>query len=111
VVPPAVNWETATMSDTLDKRLRAATGAGWRVLLIWWLWLMIGWLGYLAIMHYRPGWVRHLWGGYKVTWEQIQEIYIWFFAVMKMGMFVWLLGVLFLVFLRRGLRRGSEALA
>jgi len=96
------------MNDRLDRRLRAATGAGWRVLVIWWLLLALSWVVYLVIMDRRPEWIRALWGGYALQWEQIQEVYVWLFGVMKIMLLAWLIGVLFLTFLRRGLKRAAE---
>ena len=70
------------MSDTFQRRLKAAAGAAWWTVLIWWAVLMVSWLASLAIMHIRPGWVLTMLGD-GMTWAELQRMYIWFIGGFK----------------------------
>ena len=60
----------------LEKRVRAAAGAGWRVFLVAAGFLTVQWLVYLAVMDARPGWLLALWGP-EVSWAFVQQVWFW----------------------------------
>ena len=92
------------MDGTLDRQLRAIVAAGWRAAVIGLCVYMAGWGIFVAVMHAQPAWLFHVWGG-NLEWATVQEISIWFFAVLKMLWFVFLFGLLFVALLRRQLVR------
>jgi hypothetical protein len=92
------------MNDTLDRQLRAIVAAGWRAAVIGLCVYMAAWGIFVALMHTQPPWVSYVWGG-TLEWATVQEISIWFFAVLKALWFVFLFGLLFVALLRRQLAR------
>jgi hypothetical protein len=92
------------MDDTLDKRLRAIVGAGWRAALIGACVYMAAWVLYLVVMHARPAWLLDLWGG-ALDWPTVQTVSLCFFGALKALWFVFLFGVLFVALLRHQLKR------
>jgi len=50
------------MNDIFEKRVRAATVAGWWTLLIAVGFITLQWLIYLAVMSARPAWFLTMWG-------------------------------------------------
>ena len=87
-----------------EVRLGAAVAAGWRTVLVGVLWLIIGWLFWLAVL-VNPACARLTecaWGGISV--EQMQP-FVWvFFGVFKAILFVLVLVVIFLTIWRRRLK-------
>ena len=87
------------MSDELAKKVRAAAGAAWCTVLIGALWL--------TVMTRRPEWVRTLWGGGDLTWDNIQIITLWFFGVFKVILFLVLFTAIWLSLWHRRLRKAD----
>lgn len=96
------------MSDTFEQRLDAAVWAAWWTIAVWWLVLMLSWVGSMVIMHVRPAWVLGMLGG-DVSWSEIQSLYLWFISAFKIMGLVAAMGAVFLTLLRRGLNRSSNA--
>ena len=74
------------MTRTFTQRVRSAAHAGWWTIVIAAVWLTLAWFAYLAMQHYRPEWIRTLWGS-GTTWEQIHWIMLIFTAVFKIILF------------------------
>ena len=100
------------MNETLQKRVRSAAMAGWWTILIAAVWMTVGWLAFLAIMHTEPGWLLRLWG-YPDTdnlhwdgeWGQVHGIILYFFAAFKLMLFAFVIVVIWLTLWSRRLKR------
>jgi hypothetical protein len=95
------------MSDELVRKVRAAAGAAWCTVLIGALWLTVGYFLWLAILTCRPEWVRTLWGGGDLTWDDMQIITLWFFGVFKVILFVILFAAIWLSLWHRRLQKAE----
>ena len=93
------------MADELVKKVRAAAGAAWYTLLIGVLWLNVAYFLWLAILTCRPEWLRTLWGGGDLTWNDMQIITLWFFGAFKVILFAILLAAIWLSLWCRRLRK------
>ena len=93
------------MSDTLAKRVRAAAGAGWTALILFWLLMLASWVAMLAILKYEPPWLLTLWGGRHLDWDTVHTLILWTFAAMKIVLWPLVLVVVWLTFWARRLRR------
>ncbi len=84
------------MEDNLKRRVGAAAVAGWWTILILAVWLTVGWLIWLLILHFQPSWLLKLWGGGPITYETVQTVVLWVFGGMKallwaaLGVVIWL---------------------
>ena len=96
------------MDKRLPKRVGAAAAAGWWTILIAVVWLLIGWLAFLAIMRARPGWLLYCWGGGDLTWSTVHTIWLWFFGVFKVAVPVAVLIVVWLSLWARQLKRAAR---
>ena len=92
------------MAETFVKRVRAAAGAGWWTFVIFAVWLAAGWGIALGLMHTRPGWALGLCGGGNFDWDTLQQMYLWFFGVMKLILLVLLMAAVFLALWARRLK-------
>ena len=95
------------MSDELAKKVRAAAGAAWWIVLIGAIWLTVGYFLWLAILTCRPEWIRTLWGGGNLTWDDMQIITLWFFGVFKVILFLILFAAIWLSLWHRRLRKAD----
>jgi len=95
------------MSDAFEQRLAAAVGAGWRTILIAVLWMVVAWLGFLGLMHWRPAWLLTLWGGAGLTWPEVRNVVTWFFGAFKIVLWCFAIVMIFLTLWRRALRRAA----
>ena len=96
------------MDDTLAKRVRAAAGALWCTVVLGFIWLTVGWVFWLVIMHCQPGWVAWMWGGDHpdgLSWATYQLLGMTFFGVFKLILFAFLLTALWLTLWARKLAR------
>ena len=93
------------MNDSFVQRVRAAAAAAWWTLLIGGLWLTVGWLIWLPMVHARPGWVLTLWGGGELDWPLVHRVILWFFGAFKAILFVWLLLTVWLTLWARRLKQ------
>jgi hypothetical protein len=95
------------MDTELVKKVRAAAGATWVVLLIGVIWMTAAYLVWLAFMHTRPAWLLTLAGGGGFDWGDYQLMAFGFFGLVKLGLFV-LVGVaIWLTLFSRRLERGG----
>ena len=78
------------MNEIFEKRVRAASVAGWWTLLIGAAFLTLQWIIFLLVMSARPEWIMFVWGG-GLSWDNIRAVWFWGTAVFKL--FLWLLAV------------------
>src|SRR6516225_2709005 len=76
-----------TMSDTFEKRIRAASEAGWWTLLVAAGFLLIMWIIYLPVMNAQPAWLLSLCGR-DITWAELQHL--WLRAIVALKFCIWL---------------------
>jgi len=95
------------MDDQLTKRIRAAAGAGWWTILILAAWMTVGYAIWILILPAEPEWIRCLWGGRNLTWDQIHVVYLWFYGVVKMVLLVFLTVTIWLTIWGRKLRKAG----
>ena len=95
------------MNGEFEKRLRAAVRAGWCTIIFGVVMMSGSWLGYLWILHARPEWIRTMWGGGSLTWDQVQTVCLWFFGIFKLVLWTAILGVLFLTLWARNLKKAA----
>ena len=93
------------MNDVFEKKVRAAAVAGWWVVLIGYLLLLITWMAYLAILSAQPRWLLAMWGQGDVSWAFMQTVSLWFMGAFKLGLWLLILVVLWLTLWARELRR------
>jgi hypothetical protein len=96
------------MEDALAKHVRAAAGAMWCTVVLGIIWLTVGWVFWLVIMHCQPGWIAWLWGGAGpegLSWKTYQLIGMTFFGVFKLILFAAVLTALWLTLWARKLAR------
>ena len=92
------------MND-LQKIVRSASIAAWLTALVGGIWLTVGWLIWLGILNAQPDWLLRLWGGGELTWATVHSLVLWFIAVAKMILYVFVLSALCLTFWQRGLKK------
>jgi hypothetical protein len=95
------------MADELAKKVRAAAGAAWWLVLIGIVWITVGYSAWLTLMTRRPEWIRTLWGGGNLTWDDMQIITLWFFGVLKIILFLMLFAAIWLSLWHRRLRKAE----
>jgi hypothetical protein len=93
------------MNDTFEKKVRAAAVAGWWVILIAYVLLLVTWIAYLAIVSARPAWLLSMWGQGDVSWAFMQTVSLWFMGVFKLLIWLLFLVVLWLTLWARQLRK------
>jgi hypothetical protein len=84
-------------NDLFAKRVRAAAGAGWRTVIVAFLWITVAWCAGLWLISLKPDWLIPLWGG-MITWDEIHMVMIWFFTVFKIVFFVMIMTTIWLTF-------------
>lgn len=92
------------MKDTFENRVRSAAVAGWWTLLIAAIVFSLVWIVYLILLTVQPAWVLALIGS-NVTWPMLENISIWFFAVLKLCLWLWLFALVWLTLWARELRK------
>ena len=90
--------------NTFQNRLQALVKAGWWTLLIGAVFMAFQWIVYLAFMSSRPSWLPVLWGD-GVTWDTIQNLWLWGTAVFKLFMLMLALIVMWLTLWSRLLKK------
>ncbi len=93
------------MNEDLVKKVRAAAGATWWVVLIGAIWMTVGYLIWLAFMHGRPAWLLDLYGGAELDWCGFQIVVLFFFGLLKLGLFALVGAAIWLTLFARRLRR------
>jgi len=96
------------MTDTFQHRLGAAEDAAWWTVAVWWVLLTVFWLLSMVVVSYRPGWVMWMLGE-AVTWEEYENMRLWFTATFKGLGCIGAAGALFLTLWRRGLESSPDA--
>src|SRR4051812_24620458 len=71
------------MENDFSTRLRAAGGAGWRILLIGIGIVTAQWIAYLVIIARQPGWFLALWGD-GTTWSEVRIVWLVAMAALKL---------------------------
>jgi hypothetical protein len=92
------------MNDPFERRVHAAAVAGWWTLLVAVIFITIQWIAYLFVMHEHPAELLSLWGP-NLTWSEIQTIWIWAVAILKLCVWVMALLVIWLTLWARQLRK------
>jgi hypothetical protein len=95
------------MSDSFEKKVRAAAVAGWWVVLIGYALLTVIWLVYLALVSTRPAWLPGMWGQ-AVTWDFMQTLSLWFIGAFKLFLWFLFLMALWLTLWARQLRKAGK---
>ncbi|HUX02855.1 MAG: hypothetical protein WBD63_01565 [Phycisphaerae bacterium] len=92
----------------LAERVAAAAGAAWWTLLVGFAFVGLSGVMFLAATScpVLGGWVARLWG---VQPQTVRIIWVVSIGVLKLGLFGWFLGSLFLSLWSRRLRRGPSA--
>ena len=71
------------MEMDLASKVRAAARAGWWTVILVSLIMTGAWFLAIAIVGAQPAWLGKIWPG-EVDWDEIQALYVRFFAVFKM---------------------------
>jgi len=95
------------MNGDFEKRLGGAVRAGWCTVIIGVVFMTASWLGYLCMMKIQPEWIRTMWGGESLTWDEMRTVCIWFFGIFKLILWTGALGVLFLTLWARNLKKAA----
>ncbi|MBE3069422.1 MAG: hypothetical protein IMZ66_04210 [Planctomycetes bacterium] len=96
------------MDDPFTRKVRAAAGAAWGVVVVGVVWMSVAYFAWLAILHCRPPWLMALWGGEgSIDWGDYQLLGIGFFAITKTGLFALVLAALWLTLWARRLARAG----
>lgn len=93
------------MDEQFVKRLSAAVRAAWWTILIFVVWMLLGWVDILWILHARPDWILRAWGGGDLTWTEVHTLVLWTFGIMKLLLFVALMVTVWLSLWVRRLKR------
>jgi hypothetical protein len=93
------------MNDSFERKVRAAAIAGWWVVLIAYVLLLVTWIAYLALMSARPSWLISMWGQGDVSWSFMQTVSLWFMGAFKMFIWLLILAALWLTLWARQLRK------
>lgn len=93
------------MDTELAKKVRAAAGATWCVLIIGVVWMTVAYLVWMAFMHTRPGWMLTLCGGEGFNWGDYQLMAFAFFGLVKLGLFALVGAAIWLTLFARRLQR------
>ena len=92
------------MIETFEGKIRAAARAGWWTLLIGTGFLIFQWIAYLILMSAQPSWPLALWGK-GLTWDSIQNLWLWSAATFKIILWVMALVIIWLTLWARQLRK------
>jgi hypothetical protein len=92
------------MNESFQNKLQASVRAGWWTLLIGALFLTFQWIVYLVLMSSRPSWFPPLWGN-GVSWDAIQNLWLWGAAIFKLCLWLMALVVIWLMLWARQLRK------
>jgi len=92
------------MDDLFAKKVRAAAVAGWWTLLIVYCFFTLQWFLYLYIMSRKPSWMLALMGE-GFTWQTYQTLYLWAVSVLKLGVLLMAVVVVWLTIWGRKLSR------
>lgn len=79
------------MNDYFEQKVRAASVAGWWVVLTASGLLVLSWVAYLAIISAQPPLLLTLWGP-DLNWAYVQNV--WFWALVAFKLTVWLIALL-----------------
>ena len=93
------------MADTFTARVRSAAVAGWWTILIMAVWMTLSWLAWIGMLSAKPDFMLAMWGGDAMTWAQMHEMVVTFFAVFKMVILTFLIATIWLSLRARQLRR------
>jgi hypothetical protein len=99
--------EKFTMSDSFEKKVRAAAIAGWWTLLIGVVLFIIQWIAYLLLTSARPAWPLSLWGN-GIGWDTVQSVWFWGAAALKLCLWLMALIVIWLTLWARQLRKDHQ---
>jgi hypothetical protein len=94
------------MNDVFEPQVRAAAVAAWRVVLLAAGVLVASWIAYLVVIPARPPWLLSLWGP-GLTWDYVQNIWLWAIAVFKMAVWLMVMAALWLTLWARQMRKSS----
>ena len=92
------------MNEPFERKVRAASVAGWWVVLIAVGFLTLQWLVYLAVMSAQPAWLLAMWGP-GVDWPFVQNGGFWALVAFKFCVWLMVLAVLWLTLWARQLRK------
>ena len=93
------------MNEEFAKKVRSAAIAAWFTLLFTAIILTVQWLGYMAVMYAKPGWVLGLLGP-DITWKMLQHVTLPIFLVFRIIAFTILLTAIWLTMWAHQLKRG-----
>ena len=95
------------MTDSFEKKVRAAAVAAWWVVLIGYGLLTLTWGVYLILVTTRPAWLLAMWGQ-AVSWDFMQTLSLWFLGVFKLFLWMLVLVALWLTLWAKQLRKGDR---
>lgn len=95
------------MDNPFTRKVQAAAGAAWGVVIVGVVWMGVAYVAWLAILHCRPPWIMVLWGGEGVSWEDYQLLAFAFFGLVKMGLLAIVLTALWLTLWGRRLAKAG----
>lgn len=95
------------MNDAFQKKVSAASVAGWWTILIAAGFLMIQWVVYLFITSARPAWFLSLLGT-DIGWPAFQNLWFWIAAIFKLCVWLLILIVVWLTLWARQLRMQAD---
>jgi hypothetical protein len=96
------------MNDAFERRVHAAAVAGWWTLLIAVLVVTVQWIAYLICSRVQPVELIAMWGPH-LAWSEIQRMWIWAILIIKLGIFIAALVVVWLTLWSRQLRKANDA--
>ena len=94
------------MDDVFQRRVRTAAGAAWWTVLIAIVFLTLAWFLFQGIVSTRPAWYQALLGP-GVSWERLQDVALWAFAIFKICVWLMALVALWLTLWAGRLRRSG----
>lgn len=89
-----------------ETRLRCAVVAGWWTTFIAWACFTASWFAWLLIKATSPDFIEWAWGGVKLA--EMQHVVLAFFGLMKLGLFAWVIVMIFLTIWSRKLRKAGQ---
>jgi hypothetical protein len=92
------------MNDAFEKKVTAAAVAGWWVVLVVFVMLLIQWLAYLFLVPTRPAWLLAMWGP-GVDWPFVESVWFWGIVALKAVFWLLTLVVIWLTLWARRLRK------
>lgn len=79
--------------DAFQKRLRAATVAGWWTMLVAVIFNIVQWSLFMCVLYTKPDWVLSVFGPHA-SWEFIQHMLMWFIGAFKLATWIMLMIVI-----------------